>query len=603
MREVSAILGKEIFLGRCGENKATCVVFNISEWKRVYGDGVLHLLHQRNGDRAPYPCDVTQDGVWCITNADAAVAGRGRAELQYYVGDTLVKSDTYTTVTERALGTASEEPPAPFEGWVEKVLSAGANALESAEAAAKSEAAVAQNAEAAKESEENAKDSEQTASGYLGEAKSAANAAEAARDASITAQAAAEAAKAAAEKARDETKVISGGSGASIDYVDMKVQEAKDDSVSKGGDTMTGDLTISKGIPTVKLTVPGGSSYAEIKKNAGADVDMGVNINDFASSGNYTQLNICHADRALRLRVTENGAATGAYDIYHEGNKPTPADVGAVSKSGDTMTGTLRLQPTDSDGYSLVYKNANATGDYGLQMHDIDEDGNYMGLTLSAKLQKLEIKKKGPGDADYRFPKLYDTDNPPNAYEVGALPVEGGTLTGELKISSDYAKVKMAATASSHTELMKNADSADDYGTILRDTNGDDVAELKLNASEGSLKFAKEGNEYSVYHEGNPPTAEAVGAATTFLYTAIVTTTWKLRSDGTYYYQDVSVDGILESDTPIADVVLGADADANAAYLEAWACVNRISTADGSITLYASEAPGSAMTIQLKVVR
>lgn len=139
--------------------------------------------------------------------------------------------------------------------------------------------------------------------------------------------------------------------------------------------------------------------------------------------------------------------------------------------------------------------------------------------------------------------------------------------------------------------------------------NNLNAAELKEKFDEAANIIQRYINETLVpytthlYSEENPPTAEAVGAATTSLYTAIVTTTWKLRSDGTYYYQDVSVDGILESDTPIADVVLGADAEANAAYLEAWACVNRISTADGSITLYASEAPGSAMTIQLKVVR
>ncbi|MBO5969671.1 MAG: hypothetical protein J6S14_14350 [Clostridia bacterium] len=210
------------------------------------------------------------------------------------------------------------------------------------------------------------------------------------------------------------------------------------------GGKMTGNLEISKGIPTVSLTVPGGASYAEIKKNAGADVDMGTNINDFASAGNYTQLNLCHADKALRLRVTENGVATGAYDIYHEGNKPTAADVGAVAKGGDTMTGDLRLNPANN-GYSVVKKNATSEGDWGLQLQDNGADGSFMGITISATQQKLEFKKKAAGSSEYTYPKIYASDDPPQPDEVGAVPIWGGTMTGALTLSGFPYQPKHAA--------------------------------------------------------------------------------------------------------------------------------------------------------------
>lgn len=68
--------------------------------------------------------------------------------------------------------------------------------------------------------------------------------------------------------------------------------------------------------------------------------------------------------------------------------------------------------------------------------------------------------------------------------------------------------------------------------------------------------------------------------------------------------QTVTVNGILYEDNPIADVILGSDVDANALYLEAWACITRITTEAGSITLYANgDAPASAFTCQLKTVR
>jgi hypothetical protein len=70
------------------------------------------------------------------------------------------------------------------------------------------------------------------------------------------------------------------------------------------------------------------------------------------------------------------------------------------------------------------------------------------------------------------------------------------------------------------------------------------------------------------------------------------------------YYQTIAVDGILPTDNPIVDVVLGDDVDANEFYVLAWYCVTRITTGENSITLYANRyVPETAFTIQLKVVR
>ena len=93
--------------------------------------------------------------------------------------------------------------------------------------------------------------------------------------------------------------------------------------------------------------------------------------------------------------------------------------------------------------------------------------------------------------------------------------------------------------------------------------------------------------------------------ASTVTYTATITVfSWKYDATNGGFTQTVAVNGILATDNPIADVVLGADVEANALYLAAWALVTRITTADGSITLYANgKAPANAFTIQLKAVR
>lgn len=79
---------------------------------------------------------------------------------------------------------------------------------------------------------------------------------------------------------------------------------------------------------------------------------------------------------------------------------------------------------------------------------------------------------------------------------------------------------------------------------------------------------------------------------------------WETDSTNGGFYQVVAVESIKSTDTPLVDIVLGADITANKASKEDWMLVDRITTEDGTITLYANEsAPTTAFTICLKVVR
>lgn len=152
MEEIIARSGAEIGLGRWGENLARCVVFDISHWQKTYGEGTVQLLHQRCGDSAPYPCVIQVTGAqvrWEVTETDVALPGRGSAELQYYVGETRVKSETYHTRARQALSGTGPVPDAPEQSWVDRVLEAGAAADIAAGAAEKAMAAAGQAQEAA----------------------------------------------------------------------------------------------------------------------------------------------------------------------------------------------------------------------------------------------------------------------------------------------------------------------------------------------------------------------------------------------------------------------------------------------------------------------
>ena len=116
--------------------------------------------------------------------------------------------------------------------------------------------------------------------------------------------------------------------------------------------------------------------------------------------------------------------------------------------------------------------------------------------------------------------------------------------------------------------------------------------------------YDRTGKNTDVYVYADEASKEAAkDKATTATYTVNVGTTWAANDAGGYT-QTVAVSGILAADNPVADVILGDDVDANAIYREAWACVTRISTSDGAITLHANgDAPAAAFTFQAKVVR
>lgn len=141
---IQAKPGDPISLGREGENLARRIVFDLTRWIKLYGPGVAQLVAMRTGETTPYPVALTLEGsnvIWTVTSADTAIHGMsGKAELRYYVGETLAKSETWRTIVLDALGEPSEEPPDPQKDWVERVLQMGVdaeNAAQRAEDAAK----------------------------------------------------------------------------------------------------------------------------------------------------------------------------------------------------------------------------------------------------------------------------------------------------------------------------------------------------------------------------------------------------------------------------------------------------------------------------------
>lgn len=128
MKVIKARPGEYLNIGRKGENRARQVQFDLSHWLRDYGEGKAELIYQRPGESAPYPVAVEREGgavLWTVTSTDTACSGRtGKAELRYYVGQTLVKSEKFLVAVSDALGDPENVPDPPGQSWLEQALEA-----------------------------------------------------------------------------------------------------------------------------------------------------------------------------------------------------------------------------------------------------------------------------------------------------------------------------------------------------------------------------------------------------------------------------------------------------------------------------------------------
>ena len=93
-----------------------------------------------------------------------------------------------------------------------------------------------------------------------------------------------------------------------------------------------------------------------------------------------TQIYRIYSSSRSYIRTMYNGTWSGWTKQYDAANKPSPADIGAVNKGGDTMSGTLKVgaevQSASANSFRIAY------GDYGTFWRN---DGNNLYLMLTNK--------------------------------------------------------------------------------------------------------------------------------------------------------------------------------------------------------------------------
>lgn len=127
------IVQSPISIGHKAEKGVQAIEFDLTAWVETYGSGTLTVIMRRWGDAIPYPIaleiDENNKATWTLSDIDTAKAGMAYAQLNYIVGDEVVKkSDIYTfRVMDSLVGEG--EPPEAYEAWLEHLTHLAAEAM------------------------------------------------------------------------------------------------------------------------------------------------------------------------------------------------------------------------------------------------------------------------------------------------------------------------------------------------------------------------------------------------------------------------------------------------------------------------------------------
>lgn len=130
---VNCDIPHKIILGRQGETAVTTIEFDTTPWQEEYGEGELVAVAKRSGDVNPYPLTLV-DNTWTVSNTDTYMAGRGKLQVSWIADGAVKKSVIHDTKVLPCID-ATEEPPDPYETWIDQLLQLEGVVLEEAEIA------------------------------------------------------------------------------------------------------------------------------------------------------------------------------------------------------------------------------------------------------------------------------------------------------------------------------------------------------------------------------------------------------------------------------------------------------------------------------------
>ena len=370
-----------IDLGRQGENLARTVEIDVSGMLAQWPDAVITLLVKRKHDAEPYIADTTVDnGVlsWPITTVETADAGDGKLEIRATCGEVIAKSATGSFRVTASLTGSGTEPPATEQGWVEKVLEAGAGveqsvkraieAADRAEAAAETaESGIAQVQSAAQTATEKAKEAEDSAEAAATARDEAAVSAQTAREAQAGAEEAktsaagsaslAQQAKAAAEAAQKAAAAQAAAAEEAAQAADTSAQEAQtsanaaaaSEQEAKSSEAVAGQS--AQAASEAKGQAESARDNAKASEKAAASSATAAKASEDAASGSAKAASDAAADALERLNGAEaaRDAAEAAQEVAEDSAAQAEQSAAKAEEAAQTALGILDDTVTATD--------------------------------------------------------------------------------------------------------------------------------------------------------------------------------------------------------------------------------------------------------------
>lgn len=248
--------------------------------------------------------------------------------------------------------------------------------------------------------------------------------------------------------------------------------------VKDTGDTMTGNLKVPN--LDVANDICRGYIYGE------------TNSLNFRG-GNPT------TGRYTYLKIAEDGAYIDNQKIYYPGNKPTPADIGAVNKSGDTMTGNLFIKKSSPE---IDFKNTSLTdGRLGYIMMANDQTfnfGNYLDgnnrqtLYIQPETRELRdaIKFLRCVNGTTNYYRLYGEHNKPTLSDIAFLGTNPISTTGN-DTTANWATLGSGYAWYNTANQLTNQPSQ--WGFVVSYSQGADIFQI-WNSQSGGPTYFRSGN-------------------------------------------------------------------------------------------------------------
>lgn len=269
--------------------------------------------------------------------------------------------------------------------------------------------------------------------------------------------------------------------------------------VWSGGHSKKGQLTQLSGhaysqIQLRVCSIDSNNTRLEIlDKNAGTDGDVNdftiVATNVTGSLEPVTSFTETSGEVVAEMWTAPNAMKINNHLVYHEGNKPTVSDIGAAPEGFGL--GAAGLTKADANEIGHVGGFFGAGGDTGKNYYNkyapLIQAFRAGGGDGSGQIVQMQ---EGDGTIAFRnrsnnvwsaWTKLYSTNFKPTAAEVGALPIGGGVLTGQLQVKDgmksalairDGASIRFADGGAVWLHLRQD-------GPALKIFNGNDTSQTE----------------------------------------------------------------------------------------------------------------------------